>query len=322
MDSTAQTGASASDSDRIRIGTAGWSYRDWEGIFYPSGLQHKRVHPLEYLARFFDTAEIQASFEEPLKAEHAKLWSKRVGAVNPRFLFTAKLYRAFTHSPLAVMEPTSAATIRPTDEDEIRTREGLDALAGEGRLGALVIQFPLSFKNTSLNREYLERLLRQFIEYPRVVEARDASWNQPETLAFFAQRNVAFCNCPLPSPALPGQGSGTVGYVRLHGREASEWFDSDSRNDQVHSLYKERELEGWRERIALAAPQSTTSYVICNNYSEGKAAVNALQLKAMLSRKRVAAPPTLLQRYPELRRFADAADDLAPGANSQLPLLA
>ena len=127
----------------------------------------RKQHPLEYLARFFDTTEINTSFYGPLKPELAKLWCRKVEPVNRNFLFTAKLYRAFTHSPVAVMEPTSAATIRPTDEDETRTREGLDAIASEGRLGALLIQFPVSFKNTSLNREYLDRLLRQFIEYPR-----------------------------------------------------------------------------------------------------------------------------------------------------------
>ena len=196
MESTASVPPSRFDSRSIRFGTAGWSFKDWDGIFYPSGMQHRKIHPLEYLARFFDTTEINTSFYGPLKPELAKLWCRKVAPVNPRFLFTAKLYRAFTHSPTAVMEPTSAATIRPTDEDEIRTREGLDALASEGRLGALLIQFPISFKNTSLNREYLERLLRQFIEYPRVVEVRDSSWNNEETLAYFSQKNVAAGGLP------------------------------------------------------------------------------------------------------------------------------
>ena len=48
------------------------------------------------------------------------------------------------------MEPTSAATIKPNDEDERLAREGLDALAATGKLGALLIQFPVSFKNTSV----------------------------------------------------------------------------------------------------------------------------------------------------------------------------
>jgi len=317
----------ASRLSSIRIGTAGWSYKDWEGIFYPPGMRQRRVHPLEYLARFFDTAEINTSFYGPLKPEHAKLWCRRVGAVNPRFLFTAKLYRAFTHSPVAVMEPTSAATIRPTDEDEIMTREGLDALASEGKLGALLIQFPVSFKNTSLNREYVERLLRQFIEYPRVVEVRDSSWNNPDTLVQFARQSVAFCNIDQPvmgkSLAPTEHVTAPLAYVRLHGRNYDQWFDSDNRNDRYNYLYKESELTDWKDRIERVAHRAETTYVITNNHFESKAGVNALELKSMLTAKRVTAPPTLLQTYPELRKFADPAEEGDnPSAGDQLSLLA
>jgi len=300
-------------SDKVRIGTAGWSYKDWDGIFYPPGMQQRKIHRLEYLARFFNTTEINTSFYGPVKPELAKLWCRKVAAVNPTFLFTAKLYRAFTHSPIAVMEPTSAATIRPTDEDELRTREGLDALASEGRLGALLIQFPVSFKNTSLNREYLDRLLRQFIEYPRVVEVRDSSWNNPETLAAFAQKNVAFCNIDQPligrSLAPTEHVTAPIAYVRLHGRNYCEWFDSDNRNDRYNYLYKEKELAGWKEKIANVAARAQTTFVITNNHFESKAGVNALELKAMIGGERVPAPPTLIQKYTELRKFADPADD-------------
>jgi len=313
MGSTAPARLPQPQRNPVRIGTAGWSYKDWEGVFYPSGMQHRKLHPLEYLARFFDTTEINTSFYGPIKAQLAKLWCRRVAPVNPGFLFTAKLYRAFTHSPVPVMEPTSAATIRPTDDDEARTREGLDALAGEGRLGALLIQFPVSFKNTSLNREYLDRLLRQFIEYPRVVEVRDSSWNNPETLANFTQKNVAFCNIDQPvlgkSLAPTEHVTAPIAYVRLHGRNYSEWFDSDNRNDRYNYLYKEKELEDWKERIENVAARAQTTYVITNNHFESKAGVNALELKAMLTGKRVPAPPTLLQKYPELRRFADPVED-------------
>jgi len=298
---------------QVLIGTAGWSYKDWDGIFYPPGMQRRKQHPLEYLARFFDTTEINTSFYGPLKPEWAKLWCRKVAAVNPRFVFTAKLYRAFTHSPIAVMEPTSAATIRPTDEDEARTREGLDAIAGEGRLGALLIQFPVSFKNTSLNREYLERLLRQFIEYPRVVEVRHSSWNDAETLAAFAQKNVGFCNIDQP---LLGRSlkptehvTSAIGYIRLHGRNYEQWFDSDNRNDRYNYLYNERELAGWKERIESVAERAHTTYVITNNHFESKAGVNALELKSMISGKRVLAPPTLIKKYPELGNFSDPAGD-------------
>ena len=313
-------------SPQVRIGTAGWSYKDWDGIFYPSGMQRSRQHPLEYLARFFDTTEINTSFYGPLKPELAKLWCRRVGAVNKNFVFTTKLYRAFTHSPIAVMEPTSAATIRPTDEDESRTREGLDAIAGEARLGALLIQFPVSFKNTSLNREYLDRLLRQFIEYPRVVEVRHSSWNDAETLATFSQQNVGFCNIDQPvlgrSLTPTEHVTGAIGYVRLHGRNYAQWFDSDNRNDRYNYLYNEGELTAWKERVESVSERAQTTYVITNNHFESKAGVNALELKAMISGKRVLAPPTLIQKYPELRRVADPADGFGEDLNPLLPLRA
>ena len=280
---------------------------------------------LQYLARFFDTSEINTSFYGPIKAQLAKLWCRKVAEVNPRFLFTAKLYRAFTHSPVAVVGPTSAATIRPTDEDEARTREGLDVLAGEGRLGALLIQFPLSFKNTSLNREYLERLLHQFIEYPRVVEVRDSSWDNAETLAAFAHQNVGFCNIDQPvlgrSLAPTEHVTAAIAYIRLHGRNYDQWFDFDNRNDRYNYLYNEKELVGWKERIENVAERAETTYVITNNHFESKAGVNALELKAMITGKRVSAPPTLVRKYPELSRFADP-DENSENEGPQFPLLA
>jgi uncharacterized protein YecE (DUF72 family) len=300
-------------TSQIRIGTAGWSYKDWDGVFYPSHMQRRKFHPLEYLAHFFDVVEINTSFYGPLKPALVKLWVRRAAAANPSFQFTAKLHRSFTHSPVAVMEPTSAATIKPTDEDEAAVREGLDALAGEGKLGALLIQFPVSFKNTPLNREYLDTLLRQFIEYPRVVEVRHSSWDNPETLAEFTRKNVAFCNIDQPvigrSIEPTEHVTSPVGYVRLHGRNYDQWFDFESRDDRYNYLYTRSELEGWKNKIESIAERARTTYVITNNHYQGRAGVNALELKSMLTQKRVKAPPTLLQQYPDLKSFADPAED-------------
>jgi uncharacterized protein YecE (DUF72 family) len=307
---------------RIRIGTAGWSYKDWNGVVYPPEVQRKKMHALEYLAHFFDVVEINTSFYGHIRPELARLWVRKV-AWNPNFVFTAKLHRSFTHSPLAVMEPTSAASIRPTDEDEAKAREGLDAIAGEGKLGALLIQFPVSFKNTSLNREYLERLLRQFIEYPREVEVRHDSWDNAETLALFARQSVAFCNIDQPtlgrSLAPTEHVTAPLGYVRLHGRNYKDWFNSDDRNDRYNYLYSEDELGGWKEKIESVAEKAETTYVITNNHFQGHAGVNALELKSMLTRKRVKAPPELLDTYPELRKFADPDHE---AADPNLSLLA
>jgi len=298
---------------QIRVGTAGWSYKDWEGIFYPPGMQRGKQHPLEYIARCFDMVEINTSFYGHIKPELAHLWARKAGAVNRQFVFTAKLHRSFTHSPLAVMEPTSAATIRPGDEDERLTREGLDALASTGMFGALLIQFPVSFKNTSLNREYLETLLRQFIEYPRVVEVRHSTWNNPETLAYFSERNIAFCNIdqPLIGRSLEATEHVTspVGYVRLHGRNYDQWFEAEKGEDRYNYLYSEAELAGWKDKIARISGKAQVTYVVANNHFEAKGGVNALQLKHMLSGQRVQAPASLLKRYADLRTIADPIAD-------------
>jgi uncharacterized protein YecE (DUF72 family) len=307
----------------IRIGTAGWSYKDWDGVFYPPGMQRGKRHALEFLAQCFDVVEINTSFYGHIKPELAKLWVRKV-AVNPKFMFTAKLHRSFTHSPIAVMEPTSAATIKPNDEDERLAREGLDALASTGKLGALLIQFPVSFKNTSLNREYLEQLLRQFIEFPRVVEVRHESWNNSETLSYFTERNVAFCNIdqPLIGRSLEPTEHVTspVGYVRLHGRNYDQWFDADTGADRYNYLYNAAELAGWKEKIVRISGKAEVTYVVTNNHFEGKAGVNALQLKNMITGERVKAPEPLLKHYPELSQIADPIYD--DKANPDLPLLA
>jgi len=309
---------------KVLVGTAGWSYKDWEGVFYPPGMQRRKQHPLEVLARCFDVVEINTSFYGHIKPELVKIWARRAASVNPHFVFTAKLHRSFTHSPLAVMEPTSAATIKPNDEDERLAREGLDALASTGKMGALLIQFPASFKNTSLNREYMETLLRQFIEYPRVIEVRHSSWDNPDTIRSFEHHNVSFCNIdqPLIGRALDATEHVTapVGYVRLHGRNYDQWFEAEKPQDRYNYLYSESELSGWEEKIERIAAKAEVTYVIANNHFEAKGAVNSLQLKYMLSGQRQKAPEVLLKHYPELTAIADELPD--EGASETLPLLA
>jgi uncharacterized protein YecE (DUF72 family) len=320
----------------IRVGTAGWSYKDWDGVLYPPEVTRKKIHPVEFLARFFDVIEINTSFYGHIRPELGRLWSRKARAVNPNFLFTAKLHRSFTHSPLAVMEPTSAASIRPNERDERLAREGLDSIAAENTLGAVLIQFPVSFKNTSLNREYLEQLLRQFIEYPRVVEVRHESWNNPDTLAGFLRHNVGFCNIDQPllgrSLAPTEHVTSGVGYVRLHGRNYEHWFESgfeseapgpdgrpsiDNRNDRYNYLYKAAEFQKWKEKIEIIAQKAQSTFVIANNHYNAKAPVNALELRHLLEGKKVRAPETLVKSYPELKPISETED-----ATGNYPLLA
>jgi uncharacterized protein YecE (DUF72 family) len=114
-----------------------------------------------------------------------------------------------------------------------------------------------------------------------------------------------------------------LAYVRLHGRNYDQWFDSDNRDDRYNYLYRASELAGWKNRIASIAEKAQTTYVITNNHFESKAGVNALELKALLTEKRVLAPRTLIEHYPEMRNIADPAQDSGEETSgSQLSLLA
>jgi uncharacterized protein YecE (DUF72 family) len=288
---------------RILIGTAGWAYKDWEGIVYPPALK-KQQHPVEYMAQYFDLIEINSSFYGHIRPEHGKLWCRKARAVNAEFVFTAKLNRAFTHAPVAVVESTNATTIKPKAEDEKLAKEGLDSIAVEGMLGALLLQFPISFKNTNENRDYLESLIERFREYPLAVEVRHASWSNEGILRSFSEKDIAFVN--IDQPRLGKSISGTqhvtagFGYIRLHGRNYDQWFEAEKCEDRYNYLYTIKELEGWKNKIEDVAQKAKTTYVVTNNHYLGKAAVNGLQLKSMITRKRVKVPETLKKEYWEL----------------------
>jgi len=291
------------EQPHIYVGPAGWSYKDWEGIVYPAQLK-KSQHPVEYLARYIDLIEVNTSFYGHIKPEWGKLWCRKARAVNPEFLFTAKLNRAFTHSPIAVVESTSADTIRATPEDDRLAREGLASVADENMLGAVLAQFPISFKNTNANRDYLDGMIDKFKQFPLVIEVRHNSWTNEGTLRYFAEKGVAFCNIDQPrlgKAVVPTEHvTAPLAYVRLHGRNYDQWFGSDSGADRYNYLYTRPELEGWKTRIDAIATKAQKTFVVTNNHFEGKAAVNALQLKHMLTGQPVLVPDTLLKRYWEL----------------------
>jgi uncharacterized protein YecE (DUF72 family) len=280
------------DKPIIRIGPAGWSYKDWEGVVYPRKPGGK-FDPLEYLARFFDTIEINSSFYRPFTAATAKSWAQRV-AGSKGFMFTAKLHRVFTHQ-----------RGKATAEDEKQVREGMDELASVRKLGALLLQFPWSFKNNDDDRLYLARLLDRFKDYPLVLEIRHSSWNNAQIYEWLEDIGVGICNVDQPlfarsiKPAAVA--TAQVGYVRLHGRNYQDWFrEKAPRDDRYNYLYSLDELEPWITRINEIAAKTKESYVITNNHFRGQAVVNALELKSTLTEQRVVAPAPLFQRYPEL----------------------
>src|SRR5690348_7713633 len=292
----------------LHIGTAGFSYKDWEGTVYPADLRKRKIHPLEFLAAFFDCCEINTSFYGHIRPNVGRDWCRKVSAVNPGFLFTAKLYQGFTHCPRGAKVALPFNLTVPS-EDEKMARDGLDSIAHEGKLGAVLMQFPISFKNADDTRDYLFNLIARFRQYPLVLEIRHASWNDRDLLARLAEQGVGFCNIDQPrlgeSIRATAHVTSPVGYVRLHGRNYKEWFQADNRNDRYDYLYKREELAPWAEKIRRVEQQSEKTFAITNNHYKGQAAVNALELKSMLSGRKIKAPETLVNTYSVLKQFVE-----------------
>ncbi len=278
----------------IRFGPAGWDYQDWWGVVYPDPAP-RGFDPLAWLAGFFQVVEVNSTFYRPLPAQVGRNWCRRV-ADRPDFRFTAKLWQRFTHERESAW---GAAEVK-------QARELLDVLAGEGRLGAVLMQFPWSFKRDEASREWLRDLVHAFEGLPLVLEVRHSSWNVPETYQNLAEQGIGFVNIDQPlfksSIAPSAVATAPVGYVRIHGRNYGDWFREDAGRDARYDyLYSPDELAPWAERVRVLAAEEVVRdvFVVTNNHFRGQAAANALMLASMVEGRKVDAPPTLFRQFPQ-----------------------
>ena len=281
----------------IRVGPAGWSYKDWEGIVYPTQ-KGSKFDSLAYLSEYFDTIELNNTFYRPPTTQMGRSWAKRVQS-NPNFRFTAKLYRNFTHERQAL-----------TEGDEALFKSGLAPLVENQRLGALLLQFPYSFHHKEENLGYLKALAEKFREYPLVLEVRHASWDRSSAYQFLRETGIGFCNIDQPqvsySLGATKKVTSKVGYLRLHGRNVKEWFrEGAGRDARYDYLYNEFEIFELAERIRQISQEAEEVYVITNNHYRGKAICNALEIKAKLREPGLKIPEILLQHYPQLKEIPE-----------------
>jgi uncharacterized protein YecE (DUF72 family) len=291
----------------IRVGTSGWSYPDWEGRFYPPS-QPRGFDELAYLARYFDCIEVDSSFYRPPQARFAEAWLRRTP---PTFQFAFKLSQRFTHQ--------REAPWAPAEVDEFR--RGIEPVCAAGRLGAVLVQFPWSFKADDEAVRHLDAIRHDFGDLPLVVEVRHISWTSPRMFDYLKRAGLGFCNIDQPaSPSgVPPTAlvTSSVGYVRLHGRNSQAWFAKDAGRDARYDyLYREDELQEWITRIGEISRAAEKTFVFANNHYRGQAPANALQILAKLHGRRVAVPGTLLETYPFLASIASG--DLPPGEQGTL----
>jgi uncharacterized protein YecE (DUF72 family) len=245
----------------------------------------------------------------------AQQWAART---RPGFEFSVKLYQKFTHpkmfreAALKAAPGTEGPLLdllgRVTQSDIDDFRAGIEPLAAAGRLGALLAQFPASFKDSPASRDYLAQLLRAFHDYPVAVELRHKSWSdaQGETLALLDSFGAAFTQIDEPKFKLSIQQNylpnvTSFYYMRLHGRNAAQWWTHDTSEDRYNYLYSAKELQEFSDVAGAARRLVKKSYLYTNNHHSSKSVVNALMLKAQLGEPIEGEyPPEIIERYPEL----------------------
>lgn len=317
----------------LRVGTSGWSYPTgrgtWNGLFYPPG-RSKRAgtadfDELRYYAGHFDTVEVNSSFYGTPRPEVTRGWASRTPA---GFEFSVKLYQKFTHPKMfkdAALKAAPGSTgrlldllaqVTQSDIDEFRA--GLEPLASAGKLGALLAQFPPSFKATPESRDYLSALLRAFADYRVAVELRHKTWSDElaDTLALLNAHHAAFVQIDEPKFRLSIRQNylpNVTGfyYMRLHGRNTQNWWRPAATEDRYDYLYSAEELREFSDVAGAAQALVRKSYLYANNHFASKSVVNAVMLKAQLGQPiegEYAA--ALVERYPEIARLVTVA---APG---------
>jgi uncharacterized protein YecE (DUF72 family) len=250
--------------------------------------------PLAYLAHYVDVVEVNSTFYRPVEPDVARRWVDRIGEA-PDFRFTAKLWKRFTHERDTAFTRAEVSTVR----------RGFAPMHAADKLGALLLQFPWSFRRSDENRQWLDDVTRAFAEFPLVVEVRHASWAVPDFYDELVERGIGFVNIDQPlfrhSVKPSATATAPVGYVRIHGRNYRDWFRKDAGVEARYDyLYSPAELEQWAARTREVATSGADDvYAITNNHYRGQAGVNALQLMSMLKDEPVPAPEPLYAAFEE-----------------------
>jgi uncharacterized protein YecE (DUF72 family) len=292
----------------IRVGTSGWNYPSgagtWNGIFYPAK-KTKGFDELKFYAEHFQTVEVNSSFYRVPSVAATQAWARRT----PKdFDFSLKLYQKFTHPEMFL----KATGLDPADLDRKDVREflaAIDPLASAGKLGALLAQFPSSFRNEPSSRGYLEWLLRAFRDYPMAVELRHRSFSEDpvETMQILEQYGAALVQIDEPKfrdsiRQNPRPNVKTIYYMRLHGRNAAQWWSHEKSEDRYNYLYSASELDPIVEDVAEASRETRKTYVYANNHFSAKSVANAATIRNKLGQPLDGEyPEAFVERYPDLK---------------------
>lgn len=319
---------------RFRVGTSGWNYPTgkgtWNGIFYPLPEDRERgFDELRFYAERFNTVEVNSTFYGQPRPNVTLGWVRRTPG---DFDFSIKLYQKFTHPGMALRQAqghpdpsrapgSSRASSRDeqgrgvatdpgpvTQADVDAFKGGIEPLAAAGRLGVLLAQFPPSFQRTPEAEDYLAWLLRTFSQYSMAVELRHRSWSDvpAATLALLEAQAAAWVQIDEPKfessirQDLRPNGD-ELFYVRLHGRNAAQWWEHELAEDRYNYLYAAAELAPIAQKARDARALVKKAYLYMNNHFSAQSVANAVTLRKMLDEPVTARMPAeLVERFPDL----------------------
>ncbi len=287
----------------IRVGTCGFSYKDWVGPVYPP-----RTKPAEMLtlyAKKFPVVEIDSTYYGVPAFETVEGWVRRTPE---RFRFAAKLPGTGTHVP---------EHARGTLHEDVRLfRARLAPLVASGKLACALMQFPNSFRPGAAAEGHLRALRDELDDVPLVAEFRHREWQTNDTLLLLRELEIGLVAVDEPQYAsLPrplSDATANVAYVRFHGRNYEQWWKGDNVTRYDYS-YTAQELEQWAGRLVdlAAQPGVREVFAFFNNHRRGQAARNAEMFEALIA-----------TRFPEGAIGKANAAEVPVAAAAQLPLFA
>jgi uncharacterized protein YecE (DUF72 family) len=259
--------------DRVLLGTSGYSFADWVGPFYPSGMRSSDF--LGYYARHFNAVEVNATY---YRIPPVRTLEQMERKTPPGFHFVVKLHQLMTHE-------------RSRDPALYREFLGvLEPLKAAGKYDGLLAQFPWGFRRGPEAQGHLEAMRELLPGEPLFVEFRHDSWLTPDLDGWLEEKQLGYCS--VDEPALPGlvppvtRLTGQDAYVRLHGRNAENWWGRGG-GDRYDYDYSPAELGEWLKKIADLADRARRTYLFFNNCHAGQAARNAKLMQELLRQQKL-----------------------------------
>ena len=285
------------------VGTCSWTEKTLiaEGSFYPPQFKNS-AERLSFYAQNFNTVEVDSTFYAFPAERNAHLWVERTPS---SFLFNIKSFSLFTFHktplsalPLFLKEELSEKLhnqpylyLSDVPKEWLKMAlfaflSAINPLSEENKLGYILFQFPPWIEKSPEIMEYLS-WLRENTPGTLAVEFRHRSWldedNREETFRFLRQERLTY-TC-VDEPQLPWtvppivEATTAELITRFHGRNKTAWEKKGAPPEEKFAyLYKEEELNQWKEVVKKKSPEVEKVFLMFNNCFRDYAVVNAKQM--------------------------------------------